>query len=156
MTRALALPLLALATPAFAQAPAPLPGPATAAEAPIVAEARSFMAGYARDLIAGDRAAIAARYDRRGGWRLGHGEKSLLSWAALRDHYAGPQWRPPASFAWRDLSYEPAGPDAVVVIGLFDWGRGEGRAPVTLSCTGLLVRQDGELRIRVEDESAGR
>ncbi|HYI64937.1 MAG TPA: hypothetical protein VEW71_08640 [Allosphingosinicella sp.] len=144
---------LALAAPGFAQAPAPAPA---AAEAPIVAEARSFMAGYERDLIAGDRAAIAARHDRRGAWRLGQGEKSFLSWEAIRAHYAGPRWGPPSGFVWRELSYEPAGPDSVVVIGLFDWGAGEGRLPVTYSYTGLLVRQDGELRIRLEDESARR
>jgi hypothetical protein len=115
-------------------------------------EAEMFMARYANELRAGDRAAIAARYDRRGAWRLGHGEKSFEQWPAIRDFYAGPQWQPPASFEWRDLTFEPAGPDAVVVAGLFRWGSG-GAEPRTYSYTALLIRQDGELRIRLEDES---
>jgi hypothetical protein len=125
-------------------------------EAEAIAEAQAFMAAYARDLIAGDRATIAGRYHRRGAWRVGNGEKSFETWTAIRDFYAGTNWSPPASFAWRALEYQPLGRDAVVVVGLFDWGRGEGRPPVTVSYTGLLLRQDGELRIRLEDESAGR
>ena len=49
-----------------------------------------------------------------------------------------------------------SGADSVVVVGLFDWGTAAGRPPVTVSYTGLLVREDGVLRIRLEDESAGR
>jgi hypothetical protein len=122
-------------------------------EVAAVAEAQAFMEGYARDLLAGDRAAIAARYDRRGAWRVGNGEKSFETWTAIRDFYAGPNWSPPASFAWRELEYQPIGRDAVVVVGLFDWGAVAGRPPVTVSYTGLLVRQGGALRIRLEDES---
>ena len=116
-------------------------------------EAQAFMEAYAADLRAGDRAAIAARYDRSGAWRLGHGEKSFEQWPAIRDFYAGPHWQPPASFEWRDLSFEPAGPDAMVIAGLFRWGAAGGGEPRTYSYTALLVRQDGELRIRLEDES---
>lgn len=121
-----------------------------------VAEAADFMAGYARDLRAGDRAAIARRYHRDGAWRVGHGEKSLESWAEIEAFYAGPGWSPPASFEWRDLSYERLSEDAFIVVGLFDWGPADAGAPVTYSYTGLLVRQDGELRIRLEDESGPR
>ena len=53
-----------------------------------------------------------------------------------------------------DPNYEPIGADAVAIVGLFDWGLGEGRAPITLSYTALLTRQEGELCIRLEDESA--
>ena len=116
------------------------------------AEAEAFMAAYARDLLAGNRAAIAARYDRRGAWRVGGGQKSFDRWPDIRDFYAGPDWSPPASFAWDDLSYEVIGPDAVVVAGLFRWGIGGGRT-IILSYTALLVRQGRELRIRLEDES---
>lgn len=121
---------------------------------PIVAEARAFMEGYAKDLRAGNRVAIAARYDRRGSYRMGKGEKHLDKWTAIRDFYAGPEWTPPVSFEWRDLSYEPAGPDSVVVAGTFLWGAKGLPAPVAVSYTGLLTRQDGELRIRLEDEDA--
>ena len=158
--------LLIAASPAAARAQADQAPPGEAAaerataeierradSAAMQIEAEAFMASYADELRAGNRAAIAARYDRRGAWRLGHGEKSFEQWPAIRDFYAGPQWRPPASFEWRELSFEPAGPDAVVVAGLFRWGSGGGGEPRTYSYTALLVRRDGELRIRLEDES---
>jgi hypothetical protein len=118
----------------------------------IVAEARAFMDGYAVDLRTGDRAAIAARYDRRGAYFAGHGRSELETWAQIEARYRD-DWRPPAAFEWRDLAYEPAGPDAVVVTGLFTWTRAADVEPLLLSYTGLLLRQDGELRIRLEDES---
>jgi hypothetical protein len=118
----------------------------------VVEEARAFMDAYARDLLAGNRAAIAARYDRRGAYMMGNGQKEFLPYDAIVARYQGPSWNPPASFEWRDLSFEPAGPDAVIVAGRFAWGR-QGRAPMTLSYTGFLHRQDGVLRIRLEDES---
>ncbi len=120
------------------------------------AEAEDFMHGYAEELRAGDRAAIARRYHRGGAWRVGHGEKRMESWARIEAYYAGAGWSPPASFQWRELSYEQLGEDAFVVVGLFDWGPAGGGAPVTYSYTGLLVRQDGALRIRLEDESGPR
>lgn len=122
-----------------------------AAESP-VAEAQAFMAAYARELAAGDRAAIAARYDRRGSWVMGGGRKRFSTHAETVGVYAGPDWQPPAAFEWRDLSYEPLGPDAVAVVGIFLWARAAGQPPMTFSYTGLLVRQDGVLRIRIEDE----
>ena len=125
---------------------------AAAAEAVVVAEARAFMEAYGADLAAGRRAAIADRYDRRGVYFLGNGRKHLRSWAQIEQRYRT-GWQPPASFEWRDLSFEPAGPDAVVVAGTFVWGLGEGKGSETFSYTGLLVRQDGVLRIRLEDES---
>lgn len=125
-------------------------------EAADSAEAEGFMARYAELLRAGDRAAIAALYHRDGAWRVGHGEKRMESRADIEAYYASPSWSPPARFEWRDLSYEWLSEDAVVVVGLFDWESGGGRPPVTYSYTGLLVRQDGELRIRLEDESGPR
>ncbi len=120
-------------------------------QVPIDVDAREFMFAYAEDLRHGRRQAIVERYDRRGAYRVGEGEKNLESWDLIRAAYMT-QWTPPASFAWRDLSYEPVGSDAVIVIGLFDWGLADGRR-LAFSYTGLLVRQDGELRIRLEDES---
>lgn len=154
------LPLLAalLAIPAFAFAAAAQPQaqPKGATNAPaepaIVAEARAFMEAYGRDLLAANRAGIARRYDRRGAWFLGNGNKTLQTYAQVEAHYAG-RWAPPKSFEWRGLEYEPLGPNAVVVVGTFLWGRQDGSAPRAISYTGLLIRQEGELRIRVEDES---
>ncbi|HEX6573521.1 MAG TPA: hypothetical protein VF042_01005 [Gemmatimonadaceae bacterium] len=120
-------------------------------EALIDVDAREFMAGYAEDIRNGRRQAIAARYDRRGAYRVGEGEKTLESWELIRAAYMT-QWSPPVNFAWRDLTYEVLGPDSVMVIGLFDWGLLDGRR-IAFSYTALLVRQDGELRIRLEAES---
>lgn len=125
----------------------------SAATAAVVEEARSFMDAYARELLAGDRTAIAARYDRTGVYMLGNGHKQFTSYDSVVAIYGGPAWSPPVSFEWRDLSFEPTGPDAVVVAGQFVWTRAGGAPPMTLSYASLLRRQDGVLRIRLEDES---
>jgi hypothetical protein len=117
-------------------------------------EARDFMLGYADDLRSGRRLAIANRYDKRGAFRLGEGEKTFETPEVIKAAYLT-QWTPPRTFEWRNLTYEVLSQDAVLVIGLFDWGTGDGRK-VAFSYTGLLVRQDGSLRIRLEDESVDR
>ena len=127
--------------------------PAAPAEPPIVAEARAFMTAYADALRAGDRAGIAGRYDRAGAHILGNGRKSFETHAQIVAQYAGPDWQPPHRFEWRDLSYEPLGADAVVIAGLFAWTPRAGAEPFIYSYTALLRRQDGALRIRLEDES---
>lgn len=114
------------------------------------AEARAFMEAYARDLRAGAREAIVARYDRRGAYRVGGGQKTLEPMDSIRAVYTG-RWQPPAAFEWRDLSYEVLGDDAVMVVGRFEWTDPQGRM-LPMSYTGLLVKQDGEWRIRLEDE----
>lgn len=131
------------------------PAAAQPIEPPVVAEARVFMANYAEALLAGDRAGIAGRYDRNGAFFLGNGRKTFESHAAIVAQYAGAGWQPPFRFEWRDLSYEAAGPDAVVIAGQFLWTPREGAEPLTFSYTALLHRQDGVLRIRLEDESTG-
>jgi hypothetical protein len=124
---------------------------AAEAEAAIVQEAQALMAAYARDLLAGNRAAIADRYDRTGAHVLFAGSYRFAPHAQIARRYAT-QWQPPAAFEWRNLAYEPAGPDAVVVVGQFLWTEA-GQAPVTFSYSALLRRQDGVLRIRMEDEA---
>ena len=127
------------------------PATVRAAENALVTQAQAFMASYAEDLLAGRREAIIARYDPRGAYRVGNGHKQFEPLDSIAAGYRG-QWRPPASFAWRDLSYEVAGPDAVVVTGLFDWGVSADRK-LQLSYTALLLRRDGRWMIRLEDES---
>jgi len=138
--------LFAVTTPAAAQ-------PAEPREPPIIAEARAFMAAYADALRAGDRTGIAARYDRRGAYFLGNGRKRFETQAQIQAIYASNDWQPPHRFEWRDLSFEPVGADAVVIAGQFAWTLAAGEAPMIFSYTGLLHRQDGALRIRLEDES---
>lgn len=150
-SRSLVLVLAAaIATGACAAGGAPASAPS---QAGVVEEARAFMDSYARDLLAGNRAAISSRYDRNGAYFMGNGNKDFEPYDSIAARYGGPKWSPPASFEWRDLSFEPVGPDAVVVVGRFLWGVRAGSAPLTLSYTGLLRRQDGVLRIRLEDES---
>lgn len=139
----LALMLLALTNTAALAAPA---GP----RPPILTEAREFMDGYARDLAKGDRAAIAARYDRSGAFFLVAGGREFMTHEALTKDY-NEAWTPPKSFAWRDLHFDPVGADAVVINGSFAWGTDKGERIITY--TGFLRRQGGVLRIRLEDET---
>jgi hypothetical protein len=154
MRRAVTALLVLSLTPAFSYAAPPARAADAAAQASLVAEAQAFMASYAEDLIAGDRAAIAARYDRTGSWVLGNGHKMFSTAAATEAYYAGSGWQPPERFEWHDLSYEVTGPGSVLVLGTFVWKPKDGSPERIVSYTGLLVRQDGQLRIRVEDESA--
>lgn len=134
--------------PASASAASP-----EASQGQLCAAAVSFMSQYADDLRAGNRVAIAARYDRRGAWRVGDGVAQLDTWDRIAALYASDQWQPPAAFEWRDLAYELAGPESVVVVGRFAWTPAPGQAPLVFSYTALLVMQEGALRIRLEDES---
>ena len=127
--------------------------PAARPEPAVVTEARAFMDSYAEALRAGDRTGIAGRYDRNGAFFLGNGRKRFETHAQIIANYAGPAWQPPHRFEWRNLSYEPIGYDAVVIAGQFAWTMREGAEPLVFSYTGLLRRQDGVLRIRLEDES---
>lgn len=146
------LPFLVLALLAACATVLPAPAWAQAADTTIVAEARAFMDAYGHDLRTGDREGIAGRYDRRGAYFMFNGQRDFAAWDALREQYRT-GWQQPAAFEWADLIYEPAGRDAVVVNGYFLWTRQEGGEPMRLSYTALLVRQDGTLRIRLEDES---
>lgn len=145
--------MLALVTACAAQPSNDVKQTDSATAPAVVAEARAFMDAYARELLAGDRAAISARYDRTGTYFLGNGRKEFATYDSVVALYRAASWSPPASFSWRDLSFEPAGPDAVVVAGQFFWGANAGGATLSMSYTALLRRQDGALRIRVEDES---
>jgi hypothetical protein len=117
----------------------------------VEAEARQFMAGYEAEMQAADGAALAARYHGAGAYWMLQGRKSF------REHdyitrYFREVWSAPAEFRWTDLSYEVLGSDAVVVIGAMRFAGPDDRS-VLGSYTALLVRQNGELKIRVEDEA---
>jgi hypothetical protein len=130
-----------------------LHAPTAHAQSAATAEVRAFMDAYARDLRAGNREAIAARYDRAGAYRMGNGHKALVPYDSIRARYRT-GWGPPHDFAWDDLSFEVVGPDAVVVAGRFRWTIAPGASPMRFSYTALLRKRDGAWRIRLEDESA--
>ncbi|GAB6197037.1 nuclear transport factor 2 family protein [Lysobacter xanthus] len=117
----------------------------------IVAEARAFMQAYEQDLARRDGAAVAARYARDGAYFLGCGHKTLVPKAALVTQYTT-KWPGPAAFAWKDLSIEALGADAALVAGRFEW-TSDDKSARTYSYSSVLVREDGALRIRLEDES---
>ena len=127
-------------------------GPSLAHQRRLLGEAEAFMADYARRLLAGDRAGIAALYDRDGVILIRGGQRINASHAEVVRRYAGAGWGPPASFEWRDLHFEAAGPDAVIVLGRFAWGEGD-RPAVIGTYHALLRREDGRLAIRIEDEA---
>jgi len=110
------------------------------------------MEAYARELLAGDRAAIAARYHPDGAYFLIDGRKEYASQEEIREKYTGDKWSPPVFFQWSDISVEPITSDAVIVLGTFQWGAQPGRPPLTLSYNALLRRHEDAFRIRIEDE----
>lgn len=114
-------------------------------------EIREFFDSYAEDLRQHRREAIANRYDPRGYFLLGNGNKRLVSFEDVKKRYLT-RWSGPKSFEWKDLSIEVLSSEAAVVVGLFDWQRNTGETR-TLSYTGLLIKHSGKWRIRVEDES---
>ncbi len=115
-------------------------------------EVEQFMRAYAEDLLNHDREAIVNRLDPRGMYRLGNGSKIYWDFEALQQNYLN-DWIGPEEFSWQDLSYEVLGPNTVVVAGSFKWKRSTDPAPRTISYTGLLLKQEGEWKIRLEDES---
>lgn len=112
-------------------------------------EARGFMSAYAEELRTGNRAAIAECYARSGAVIILNGIVGHVTQEALAAHYSS-DWTPPQSFAWVDLSFQPMGRDAVSVTGQFRWGTDANILPY--SYTGLLKRDDGILRIVLENE----
>jgi hypothetical protein len=120
--------------------------------AAIEQDARAFMESYAEDLRSHDKAAIIDRYDHRGAYILGNGQKRFAAFDSIRVGYeAG--WQGPAAFEWQDLSFEVISGESILVAGQFFWTLADTLPPLKASYTGLLVRQDGVLRIRLEDES---
>lgn len=114
-------------------------------------EVKQFFDAYAEDLRQHRREAIANRYDSRGAFMLGNGRKEHRTFNELRSGYVE-KWKGPKSFEWKDLSFEMISPTAAAVLGKFEWETPDGKIH-KYSYTGVLVKRDGQWRIRVEDES---
>ncbi len=111
----------------------------------------AFYDSYAEDLRQERREAIANRYDRRGAYLMGNGSKRLQTFEQIKDLYLT-KWSGPKSFAWKDLSVEVISKNVVAVLGKFEWVTTSGQS-MNFSYTGVLIKQKGEWRIRIEDES---
>ena len=119
--------------------------------ASIEKELRDFYDAYAEDLLKGRGEAIANRYDSRGYYSLGNGNKQFFTASEARTRYTT-RWSGPKGFAWKDMTFEVLSPDSASVVGLYDWETPTGDKG-TLSYSAVLVRSAGKWGIRVEDES---
>ncbi len=124
--------------------------PANARPQSVLAEAKEFMAGYARDIVMGDRSALSSRYDPAGVFLLVGGGREYAPHRRIVQDYEK-QWIPPSSFGWLDLHFDAAGRNAGVVNGRFVWGGANGLQ--TFTYTGFLRRRRGKLTVRLEDET---
>ncbi|WP_114228867.1 hypothetical protein [Sphingomonas ginsengisoli (ex An et al. 2013)] len=111
----------------------------------------AFMASYAADLQAGNRAAIAGRYSAGGAYSLGYEAKSFDSAAAIARRYTGAEWQKPDAFAWQALSVEQLGPGACLATGGFRWTQGAGS--MDFAYTAVLRAEPAGLRILLEHEN---
>ncbi len=116
----------------------------------VLAEAQEFMAGYARDIVRGDRSALSSRYDPGGAFVRNGGGREFAPHGRIVEDYQK-QWKPPSTFGWRDLHFDAAGRNAVVVNGRFVWSGANGMQ--TFTYIGFLRRRRGKLTIRLEDET---
>ena len=111
----------------------------------------AFYDSYAEDLRQERREEIANRYDRRGAYLMGNGSKRLQTFEQIKERYLT-KWSGPKSFSWKDLSVEIISKNVVAVVGKFEWVTTAGQS-MNFSYTGVLIKQKGEWRIRIEDES---
>lgn len=111
----------------------------------------AFYDSYAEDLRQERREAIANRYDRRGAYLMGNGSKRFQTFEQIKKRYVT-KWSGPKSFAWKDLSVEMISKKAAAVVAKFEWVTAQGQQ-LNFSYTGVLIKQNGEWRIRIEDES---
>lgn len=145
--RPLTLALIFVITAGVFSAAAQAKGSSSETEKSILA----FYDSYAEDLRQERREAIANRYDRRGVYLMGNGSKRLQTFEQIKDTYLT-KWSGPKSFEWKDLSVDIISKDAAAVVGKFVWTTKDGKA-FNFSYTGVLIKQKGEWRIRIEDES---
>lgn len=95
--------------------------------------------------------AIAARYSQRGTYVVFPGDWNLQLHDSIARMYRE-KWRGPEAFEWHDLSYEVLSVDAVAVVGGFRFETGDNSGTLG-TYTAILVRENGQLRIRLENES---
>jgi hypothetical protein len=124
----------------------------TKADTAVVTELKAFYEAYGEDLIQKRTESIANRYDPRGTYFLGNGSKAFATFEQTKRSYMT-RWTGPKSFAWKDLEYEVITPTAANVVGRFEWARENEPQPKLCSYSALLLKNSGQWRIRIEDES---
>jgi hypothetical protein len=126
-------------------------GPVPEAGGDMRREAEAFMKAYGDELRTRDRDAIIGRYHPQGVFMQGNGTNEFWTADKVRTFYRT-TWDGPEEFEFANLTYESLGPGAVAVIGVFRW-KAPGKLEAKFSYTGILMRLDGQLRIRLEHES---
>ncbi|MGW8390198.1 hypothetical protein [Pseudoduganella sp. HUAS MS19] len=111
--------------------------------------AHYFMDTYAEEVSSGDRKALANRYSRRGTILIGGEWKEELSHERLSSEFAT-SWKPPATFRWQNLAFEKLSDQSVMITGGVARSDKAGGETASQSYAVLLVKEDGELRIRME------
>ena len=113
---------------------------------------QAVLDSIARDLTSNNRAALVARYDKRGAFFLGNWGAELVPFDSLSTQIYGSDWKPPARFAWHDVHIEALGPRTSIVYAQFAWWTAAGDSSLT-SYTGVFVNDGRSWRIRSEHES---
>ena len=112
------------------------------------------MARYEQDLRDRNREAIIARYDPQGVFLLGDGSKAFWSRDSVASFYRS-HWSGPEFFEFVNMTYDSLGPEALGVIGQFRWKAADQPDTSLFSYTAILIRRDGRLYLRIENESTG-
>ena len=113
---------------------------------------QAVLDSIARDLTSNNRAALVARYDKRGAFFLGNWGAELVPFDSLPKQIYGYNWKPPVQFTWRNVHIETLGPRSSIVYAQFLWRTAAGDSVLT-SYTGVFVKDGRNWRIRSEHES---
>ncbi len=113
---------------------------------------QAVLDSIARDLTSNNRAALVARYDKRGAFFLGNWGAELVPFDSLSTQIYGSGWKPPVRFAWHNVHVEALGPRSSAVYAQFVWWTVSGDSILT-SYTGVFVNDGRNWRIRSEHES---
>ncbi|MGE0439656.1 MAG: hypothetical protein AB7L66_07260 [Gemmatimonadales bacterium] len=114
--------------------------------------AEALYRAYGQAVATGPGEAVAAFYHPGGAVRVLNGTAQRLSRAALDSSYRS-GWSAPGYFSWTDLTFDPFGPDQVLVSGGFRWLPVGGRDTTAWIYAALLERTDSGLAIRFEHET---
>src|SRR2546430_16586729 len=72
-------------------------------------EVQAVLDSMARDLTSNNRAALVARYDKRGVFFLGNWGAELGPFDSLPTQIYGSDWKPPVPFTWHNVHVEALG-----------------------------------------------